>query len=129
MNALANYSIQCIRKRIKFTNTLSTQMISRAAVPRECYIRYEIFSPFPGLNKYRPVAFGALGDRIKNVFIIIEMFSRTDRAAHYSPLVQIRGFIRGGSLCCCIIDALLNKVYLAKAFFPDPLLFNISTRL
>lgn len=87
MNALANYSIQCIRKRIKFTNTLSTQMISRAAVPRECYIGYEIFSSLSG-NKYRPVALGALGERIKNVFIIIEMFSRTDRVALFVACIN-----------------------------------------
>lgn len=100
-------------------------MISRTAVPRECYIRHEILSPDPGLDKYRPGAFGALGERIKNVFIIIEMFSRTDRAVLFAACTN-SWICTSGSLCRCIIDALLNKVCLAKAVLPDPSLFNNS---
>lgn len=44
--------------------------------------------PFAELNKYYPVAHLALRERIKNVFIIIEMFR--SHVWYYSPLVRIR---------------------------------------
>lgn len=52
---------------------------------------------------------------------------RPQNVWYYSPLVRIRGFIRGSRSRRCIIDTPLNKVCLPKAFFVFfQSLFNIS---
>lgn len=81
----------------------------------------EYLDLFTRLNKHCLVTYLTHRERIKNVFIIIEMFRdhrerEREKNGYYSSLVRIREF-SGSRSHRCNIDVLLNNICLPKAFF------------